>query len=121
MSAAPRIGRGGGTLDGRLLAVPRERLSALAALPHDVIDPLLWRLAFDVAAAHQPNERGNCRNLQCLGQRGMCAAARCPPRDGPRPVSPNDRVTYPTSPGARDGDRVFPARVRRLVRDAVTT
>ncbi len=76
MSAAPRIGRGGGTLDGRLLAVPRERLSALAVLPDDVIDPLLWRLAFDVATAHQPNERGNCRNLQCLGQRGMCAAAR---------------------------------------------
>lgn len=56
--------------------MPRERLSALAALPDDVIDSLLWRLAFDVAAAHQPNERGDCRNLQCVGQRGMCAAAR---------------------------------------------
>ncbi|AYF30778.1 hypothetical protein CSH63_25720 [Micromonospora tulbaghiae] len=56
--------------------MPRERLSVLAALPDDVIDPLLWRLAFDVVAAHQPNERGNCRNLQCVGQRGMCAAAR---------------------------------------------
>ncbi|WP_347403779.1 hypothetical protein [Micromonospora sp. WMMD710] len=55
--------------------MPRERLSTLAALPDDVIDPLLWRLAFDVATAHQPNERGNCRNLQCVGQRGMCAAA----------------------------------------------
>ncbi|MET8310518.1 hypothetical protein [Micromonospora sp. NPDC005173] len=56
--------------------MPRERLSALAALPDNVIDPLLWRLALDVAAAHQPDERGNCRNLQCVGQRGMCAAAR---------------------------------------------
>ncbi|WP_236647234.1 hypothetical protein [Micromonospora sicca] len=56
--------------------MPRERLSALAALPDDVIDPLLWRLALDVVAAHQPDERGNCRNLQCAGQRGMCAAAR---------------------------------------------
>ncbi|TDC66096.1 hypothetical protein E1258_03775 [Micromonospora sp. KC207] len=62
--------------DGRCIAVPRERLSALAALPDDVIDSLLWRLALDVAAAHQPDERGNCRNLQCTGQRGMCAAAR---------------------------------------------
>ncbi|WP_018800505.1 hypothetical protein [Salinispora arenicola] len=56
--------------------MPRERLSTLAMLPNDVTDPLLWRLAFDVASAHQPNERGDCRNLQCHGQRGMCAAAR---------------------------------------------
>lgn len=55
--------------------MPRERLSALAALPNDVIDPLLWRLALDVAAAHQPDEHGNCRNLQCADQRGMCFAA----------------------------------------------
>ncbi|MDM4783697.1 MULTISPECIES: hypothetical protein [unclassified Micromonospora] len=54
----------------------RERLSALAVVPDDVTDPLLWRLALDVAAAHQPNEHGDCRNLQCAGQRGMCAAAR---------------------------------------------
>ncbi len=54
----------------------RERLSTLAVLPDDVTDPLLWRLAFDVTAAHQPDEHGNCRNLQCAGQRGECAAAR---------------------------------------------
>lgn len=54
----------------------RERLSTLAVLPDDVTDPLLWRLAFDVAAAHQPDEHGNCRNLQCAGQRGECTAAR---------------------------------------------
>ncbi|MGN9811996.1 hypothetical protein ACTMSW_21890 [Micromonospora sp. BQ11] len=54
----------------------RERLSAVAVLPDDVIDPLLWRLAFDVVAAHQPDERGDCRNLQCASQRGMCSAAR---------------------------------------------
>ncbi|WP_396888402.1 hypothetical protein [Micromonospora craniellae] len=39
-------------------------------------DPLLWRLALDVVAAHQPDSRGDCRNLQCVGQRGVCAAAR---------------------------------------------
>ncbi|WP_436971631.1 hypothetical protein [Micromonospora aurantiaca (nom. illeg.)] len=69
------IGRAARPVDGRFIAVPRERLSALAALPDDVIDPLLWRLALDVVAAHQPDEPGNCRNLQCAGQRGMCAAA----------------------------------------------
>ncbi|MEV5692232.1 hypothetical protein [Micromonospora globbae] len=54
----------------------RERLSALAVLPDDVTDPLLWRLAFDVASAHQPDQYGNCRNLQCSDQRGMCVARR---------------------------------------------
>ncbi|MEV1328431.1 hypothetical protein AB0J20_02500 [Micromonospora costi] len=56
--------------------MPRERLSLLAVIPDDVTDPLLWRLALDVIAAHQPDNRGNCRNLQCAGQRGMCDAAR---------------------------------------------
>ncbi|MGY4912569.1 hypothetical protein [Micromonospora aurantiaca (nom. illeg.)] len=70
----------------------RERLSALAVMPDDVIDPLLWRLALDVAAAHQPNEHGDCRNLQCVGQRGMCTAARTARRAmtkarRPRPVA----------------------------------
>ncbi|WP_244295584.1 hypothetical protein [Micromonospora orduensis] len=69
----------------------RERLSALAVVPDDLTDPLLWRLALDVAAAHQPNERGDCRNLQCAGQRDKCAAA-CDARRAmtlarrPRPV-----------------------------------
>ncbi|MFG1776834.1 hypothetical protein ACGFIG_10435 [Micromonospora sp. NPDC049048] len=44
--------------------------------PDDVTDPLLWRLALDVIGAHQPDNRGDCRNLQCAGQRGMCDAAR---------------------------------------------
>ncbi|MGC4851909.1 hypothetical protein ACLQ24_00600 [Micromonospora sp. DT4] len=56
--------------------MPRERLSLLAVIPGDVTDPLLWRLALDVTAAHQPDNHGNCRNLQCTGQRGICAAAR---------------------------------------------
>lgn len=56
--------------------MPRERLSLLAVIPNDVTDPLLWRLALDVTAAHQPDNHGDCRNLQCAGQRGMCAAAR---------------------------------------------
>lgn len=56
--------------------MPRERLSKLAVIPDDVTDPLLWRLALDVIGAHQPDNHGNCGNLQCAGQRGMCDAAR---------------------------------------------
>ncbi|WP_278187494.1 hypothetical protein [Micromonospora sp. R77] len=40
-----------------------ERLSALAVVPDDATHPLLGRLALDVAAARQPNEHGDCRNL----------------------------------------------------------
>ncbi|TDC57529.1 hypothetical protein E1258_22020 [Micromonospora sp. KC207] len=54
----------------------RERPGHLAAVPDDVTDPLLWRLAIDVLAAHQPGHDGNCRNLQCVGQVGSCTAAR---------------------------------------------
>ncbi|MER5702087.1 hypothetical protein ABT023_09020 [Micromonospora sp. NPDC002296] len=35
-------------------------------------DPLLWRLAYDVAEAHQPDETGRCRSLLCAGQQGPC-------------------------------------------------
>ncbi|MFG1955639.1 hypothetical protein [Micromonospora sp. NPDC048830] len=53
-------------------------------------DPLLWRLALDVIGAHQPDNRGDCRNLQCAGQRGMCDAARTARRamDLARPARP---------------------------------
>ncbi|MFI7075250.1 MULTISPECIES: hypothetical protein [Micromonospora] len=88
--------------------MPRERLGALAVLPDDVIDPLLWRLAFDVASAHQPGERGDCRNLQCFGQRGMCAAARAARRAmtlarasrviAPRPLPARGRAAVTGSP-----------------------
>lgn len=50
----------------------RVRPSHLAVVPDDVTDPLLWRLALDVASAHQP-ENGRCRNLQCADQPGPCA------------------------------------------------
>jgi hypothetical protein len=42
--------------------------------PDDVTDRLLWALAVDVAAAHQPGPDGSCTNLQCRGQRGPCWA-----------------------------------------------
>ncbi|MGC4857119.1 hypothetical protein ACLQ24_28050 [Micromonospora sp. DT4] len=52
------------------------RPSERALLPSDVTDPLLWRLAVDVATAHQPGPDNRCVNLQCADQSGPCVAAR---------------------------------------------
>ncbi|MFC0004492.1 hypothetical protein [Micromonospora siamensis] len=49
-----------------------SRPSQSRPLPAGVTDPLLWRLAEDVAAAHQPDENGTCRNLLCAGQQVPC-------------------------------------------------
>lgn len=53
-------------------ATPRP--SDRTAAPDDVTDPLLWRLAVDVADAHQPDEAGRCGNPLCAGQTGPCDA-----------------------------------------------
>ncbi|WBB81068.1 hypothetical protein O7606_06715 [Micromonospora sp. WMMD882] len=52
----------------------RNHPSRQVALPDDVTDPLLWRLAFDVARAHQPDESGRCGNLNCPDEHGPCPA-----------------------------------------------
>ena len=44
--------------------------------PAEVTDPLLWRLATDVAQAHQPDRTGRCDNLLCDRQQWPCDAAR---------------------------------------------
>lgn len=54
----------------------RPRPSNAATPPSHVGDILLWRLAVDVAAAHQRDAAGDCVNLACATQRGTCAAAR---------------------------------------------
>ncbi|WP_406069250.1 hypothetical protein [Micromonospora sp. NBC_01638] len=51
-----------------------NRPSRSAERPHDVTDPLLWQLAIDVLSAHEPDDEGHCRNLQCAGQSGPCTA-----------------------------------------------
>ncbi|MFG1881647.1 hypothetical protein [Micromonospora sp. NPDC049102] len=51
-----------------------NRSSRRAERPHDVTDPLLWQLAVDVLEAHEPDDEGHCRNLQCAGQAWPCAA-----------------------------------------------
>ncbi|BCL18080.1 hypothetical protein [Micromonospora sagamiensis] len=50
--------------------------SRQAALPDDVTDPLLWRLGFDVARAHQLDASGRCGNLGCPDEPGPCPALR---------------------------------------------
>ncbi|MDG4809746.1 hypothetical protein O7634_23595 [Micromonospora sp. WMMD1120] len=51
-----------------------NRPSRTTERPHDVTDPLLWQLAIDVLNAHEPDDEGHCRNLQCAGQGWPCAA-----------------------------------------------
>ncbi|WP_030491950.1 hypothetical protein [Micromonospora chokoriensis] len=51
-----------------------NRPSRTAERPHDVTDPLLWQLAIDVLSAHEPDDEGQCRNLQCAGRSWPCAA-----------------------------------------------
>jgi hypothetical protein len=55
---------------------PDHRPSDRTPPPDDVTDRLLWALAVDVAAAHQPGPGGACTNLQCGGQQGPCWALR---------------------------------------------
>ncbi|MBM0275946.1 hypothetical protein [Micromonospora tarensis] len=51
-----------------------NRPSRTTERPTDVTDPLLWQLAVDVLSAHEPDDEGHCRNLQCAGQGWPCAA-----------------------------------------------
>ncbi|TDC40051.1 hypothetical protein E1211_02100 [Micromonospora sp. 15K316] len=37
-------------------------------------DPLLWKLALEVADAHEPDGEGGCRNLLCAGEPWPCTA-----------------------------------------------
>ncbi|WKU03412.1 hypothetical protein [Micromonospora sp. HUAS LYJ1] len=48
------------------------------AIPHTVTDVLLWLLATDVAAAHQPHPHNpdRCTNLRCTNQAYPCLPAR---------------------------------------------
>ncbi|MER7892121.1 hypothetical protein ABTX15_20110 [Micromonospora sp. NPDC094482] len=42
--------------------------------PAEVSDPLLWKLALQVADAHEPDGADGCRNLACAGQPWPCPA-----------------------------------------------
>lgn len=51
-----------------------DRSDQQADRPEEVTDPLLWKLALEVADAHEPDGDGGCRNLLCAGQPWPCAA-----------------------------------------------
>ncbi len=54
-----------------------RRRTEFRTAPAGVTDPLLWHLAVDVSAAHQPDADGHCTNLQCARWgRGECPPAR---------------------------------------------
>ncbi|MCZ7437051.1 hypothetical protein O7598_11655 [Micromonospora sp. WMMC241] len=50
----------------------RTRSSQDAVLPRGVTDALLWRAAYDVAAAHRPDAAGRCSSLLCAGRPAPC-------------------------------------------------
>lgn len=47
-------------------------------VPEDVTDIMLWRLATEVTAQHQPDpvHPGRCTNLRCTGESYPCLPAR---------------------------------------------
>jgi hypothetical protein len=92
-----------------LATTARTRPSTDVAVPHDVTDVMLWRLAFDVAVEHQRGPDGSCTNLRCAGQHGPCKpamqaqgalrAARRPATPAPQPPAapPNPAAHAPVA------------------------
>ncbi|MEV4201292.1 hypothetical protein [Micromonospora globbae] len=51
-----------------------DRTDSVTERPDGVTDPLLWKLALEVADAHEPDGEGGCRNLLCAGEPWPCTA-----------------------------------------------
>jgi len=99
----------------------RYRISDDTSVPLDVTDPLLWRPAIDVLAAHQPGRDGRCRNLQCAQHREACPASvaaraamrlAAPSREVPQPHAVAEGATPPLAARAA---RTVSARGRATV------
>ncbi|MFI7543780.1 hypothetical protein [Actinoplanes sp. NPDC049599] len=71
MPANPFVGR-----PDVMPAPPPVRPSDTCPIPDDITDRLLYALAVDVAAAHQPRPDGTCPNPQCHSRQGPCAPLR---------------------------------------------
>jgi hypothetical protein len=105
-----------------MTAVPdhtRIRPSDQAVVPADVTDVLLWRLAIDVATAHQHDPDGRCTNLRCADQIGPCTASRqaqhamrLARRPQPTPPAPPP-TSAPTGPGTAVGRAAVPYAANR--------
>ncbi|WP_435204962.1 hypothetical protein [Micromonospora sp. bgisy143] len=87
---------------------PSDRI----AVPDDVTDRLLWALAVDVTAAHQPGPDSACTNLQCRGQHGPCWALRTAGRAEQHARRATTLALPPARPSPR---RVAAARGRASV------
>jgi hypothetical protein len=91
---------------------PRSHPSTHLPVPANVADLLLWRLAVDVAAAHQLGHDGRCSSLLCAGlasypcppaataQRAAHAALRPPPTARGRAAVPPTPVSRAAAIGA---------------------
>ncbi|MEU5907019.1 hypothetical protein ABZ780_21920 [Micromonospora sp. NPDC047467] len=87
-----------------------NRPSRRTERPHDVTDPLLWQLAVDVLSAHEPDDEGLCRNLQCAGQSWPCAARNGAEQSLRLSRSNHDSAEAPIDGGAdRPGETAVPA------------
>ncbi|MFF5181344.1 hypothetical protein ACFY2Q_25230 [Micromonospora sp. NPDC000316] len=87
-----------------------NRPSRRTERPHDVTDPLLWQLAVDVLSAHEPDDEGFCRNLQCAGQSWPCAARNGAEQSLRLSRSSHDSVEAPVDGGAdRPEEAAVPA------------
>jgi hypothetical protein len=93
-----------------------QRPSDRTPPPADVTDRLLWALAVDVAAAHQPGPDGSCANLQCRGQRGPCRAPNTARRAAQllRRAATNGPTSAPVAP------QTPPPLPRRVARGRAT-
>lgn len=81
---------------------PSPHPSARPPVPDSVGDLLLWRLAVDVAAAHQPGPDGRCTSLLCADHASYpCPAATAAQRAAlaahRRTPTARGRATVPTA------------------------
>ena len=89
-----------------LATAHRAHPSADLPVPDDVVDVLLWRTAFDVAAEHQRGPTGDCTNLRCASEHGTCTPARQAlhalrmarrtPAPAPQPTTSTPHATPPS-------------------------
>jgi hypothetical protein len=75
-------------------------------------DPLLWRLATQVAAAHRPDGTGRCHNLQCRDENGPCTPWRAAQRALELAIRTDTARPNPAAPDHAAGRAVGRARAR---------
>jgi hypothetical protein len=114
------------------MASPHPNQSTGEPMPpsSDVADPMLFKLATDIAAAHHPAADGACVSLLCRDRPYPCEPARLAHRavqkarrstaEEPTPAPPPEppargRATVPTSPARVTGPSGFAAIMQPTV------